>query len=172
MPLYSKKVTFELEQSKEIYQKYFTFEKQKALNKYPIPLILLLFGMMSTLGVIIHSDLLSLIGLIALCLIVFYYLYYLVSYQNRIRQFYDELGKKVPEPFTFWFDEKHIGYDASDAKSQINWSKIKQYDLNDGDLYIYLDDSELFDIISIQILEKELFDKFHHILLKKKIAIR
>ncbi|MGV3612779.1 MAG: YcxB family protein [Fluviicola sp.] len=81
-----------------------------------------------------------------------------------------ELEKKAEsdeKDFQFGFNSESIVYKSENVHSEIKWSMIKGYAINGEDIYLYIENRKLLDIISKQILGEKMFDHFKSILLEK-----
>lgn len=166
-------ITFEIDRSKDLYQKYFKFERNKEFKKVPIKLLFGLYFTMIVIGVFTKVDILWIIGLISSILTIGFLFYFFIKFQIAFNNFSSELEKKVltnanDMNFQFSFNSESIAYKSENINSEIKWTMIKGYVINDQDIYLYMENRELLDIISESILGKEMFEKFK-LLLSEKI---
>jgi hypothetical protein len=126
---------------------------------------------MIVIGVSTAVDILWIIGLISSILTIGFLFYFFIKFQIAFNNFSSELEKKVLSNemnFQFSFNTESITYKSENMNSEIKWTMIKGYVINDQDIYLYMENRELLDIISARILGKEMFEKFK-LLLSEKI---
>ncbi|WP_294671280.1 YcxB family protein [uncultured Fluviicola sp.] len=163
-------IQFDPHRSKELYTKYFRFERKKAFEKVPIKLLYGIWGVLVITGISLRIDALWIIGLISAALTTAFLLYYVIRFQIAFTAFLKELEKKAKSDevnFQFGFDSESVVYKSENVYSEIKWNRIKEYAINGEDIYLYLENRELLDIISKRILGETMFDRFKTILLEK-----
>lgn len=163
-------ITFEIDRSKELYKKYFKFERKKEFKKAPVKLLYGLWVVLIIIGVSIQIDALWIIGLISATLTTVFLLFFLIKYQIAFNKFMKELEKKAQSDdnhFQFGFNSETIVYKSENINSEIKWTAIKGYVINDEDIYLYLENRQLLDIISKRIIKEKMFDHFKDMLLEK-----
>lgn len=157
------RVTFDLELAKKVYKKFFNYQQKLELKKLNLRVFLVISGILVTTGLItdieIYIDigfgLLLIVGLMALV----YRIRMLIAYNSYIAKLEKSLTS-LEQHFTFSFDENEIIHESPNMKSSVKWALIKKYQINDGDIYLFLKDDGFFDIISESIMGKELFVEF------------
>jgi hypothetical protein len=163
-------ITFETDRSKELYQKYFKFERKREFGKVPIKLLYGLCLVLIITGVFIKVDALWIIGLISAALTTVFLLYFLIKFQIAFNKFMKGLERKAQsddKDFQFGFNSESIVYKSESMHSEIKWTTIKGYVINGEDIYLYLENRELLDIISKSIIKEKMFDDFKYMLLEK-----
>lgn len=166
-------ITFEIDRTKDLYQKYVKFERKKEFKKVPLKLLIGLFFTLIVIGVFTEVDILWILGLISSILTIGFIFYFFIKFQIAFNKFSSQLEKKVLTNandlnFQFSFNSEMIAYKSENINSEIKWTMIKGYAINNQDIYLYLANRELLDIISESVLGKERFEKFK-LLLSKKI---
>lgn len=162
-------ILFDPHRSKELYTKYFRFERKRAFEKVPIKLLYGIWGVLVITGISFRIDALWIIGLISAALTSAFLLYYVIRFQIAFNTFLKELEKKAKSGdvnFQFGFDSENMVYKSENVYSEIKWNRIKEYAINGEDIYLYLENRELLDIISKRILGETMFDRFKSILLE------
>lgn len=163
-------IIFEEDRSKEVYNRYFKFERQRELKKVPIWLIIGICSTMVIVGILFKVDILWILGLISIAFTAVYLLLFLLRFQIVINKFWKEFEKKTKttdKEFQFSFNSDVIKYNSENLNTEIKWPMIKSYIVNDKDIYLYIENRELFDIISEDILGQDKFAIFKTILEKK-----
>ncbi|WP_448928266.1 YcxB family protein [Fluviicola sp.] len=163
-------ILFEINRSKELYKKYFQFERKREFRKAPVKLLYGLWAILIISGLSTQIDALWIIGLISAALTTVFLLYFLIKFQIAFNKFMKELEKKAEsdeKDFQFGFNSESIVYKSENVHSEIKWSMIKGYAINGEDIYLYIENRKLLDIISKQILGEKMFDHFKSILLEK-----
>lgn len=163
-------ITFEIDRTKDLYQKYVKFERKKEFKKVPLKLLIGLFFTMVVIGVFTEVDILWILGLISSILTIGFIFYFFIKFQIAFNKFSSQLEKKVltnDTNFQFSFNSEMIAYKSENINSEIKWTMIKGYVINDQDIYLYLANRELLDIISESLLGKEMFEKFKLLLTEK-----
>jgi hypothetical protein len=163
-------VIFEIDRSKELYKKYFKFERKKEFRKTPIKLLYGLWVVLIIIGLSIQIEALWIIGLICAALTTLFLLYFFIKFQVAFSKFMKELEKKAESDdnhFQFGFNSESIVYKSENINSEIKWTAIKGYVINDEDIYLYIENRQLLDIISKRIIKEKMFDDFKDILLEK-----
>ena len=169
------KVEVEIERTRKIFNKYFSFQRNKELKKFPVIPISAVFIAFIVIGTLANIQFLSILGLISLGLEVLIIIYYLVRFRIYRLRYMSSLEKRIelyPEnSFTFAFDESKIYTESENISLAIKWNLIEKYCENEGDLYLYLKNNELYDIISVSIIGKDAFERFKYILDKNVVRI-
>lgn len=163
-------VIFEEDRSKEAFAKYFKYERQRGLKQVPILLIAIVCSSMIILGLLFKIDILWILGLVSAAVAAVYLLIYFLRFQIVINKYFNEFDKKAKtadKEFQFSFDSECIKYNSKNLNSEIKWPMIKSYFINGEDIYLYLANRELLDIISEEILGSEKFAKFKALLNEK-----
>jgi hypothetical protein len=161
-------IQFEFDRSKALYKKYFKFERKKAFGKVPIKLLYGIWAVLLIIGISARVDALWIIGLICIASTTLFLLYFFLKFQLAFNKFIKELEKKSKSEdlnFRFGFNSESIIYQSETLYSEIKWPAIKGYVLNDEDIYLYLENRKLLDIISKRILEERMFEDFKTMLL-------
>jgi len=118
---------------------------------------------MILVGAFTEIDILWILGLISAFLIGIFLLYFFVRFEIAFSKFSKELEKKAKSSdknFQFSFDSETIVYKSENVNSEIKWTMVKDYQVNGKDLYLFLENRELFDIFSETIMGAEKFEKF------------
>lgn len=77
----------------------------------------------------------------------------------------------MDEEILFSFDNQGIYYKSENMKSEIKWPMIKRYALDGQNIYLYLSNNELFDVISEDIIGESAFGNFKTLLEEKSKLI-
>lgn len=160
-------ITYEEDRTQDVYSRYFKFERARELKKLPLLLIAVVCSSMFVLGLVLNINLLWIIGLIGAAITALYLLIFLIRFQLAINKYMQELEKKaqtMDKEFQFSFDSNGIKYTSENFNSEIKWPMIKSYVFNDNDIYLFLANKALLDIISEEILGKEKFEKLKGVL--------
>lgn len=163
-------IQFEPDLSKALYKKYFKFERKREFRKVPIKLLYGLWVVLILIGVSLQIDALWIIGSICAALTTVFLLYFFIKFQLVFNKFMKELKKKAAsddKDFQFGFNSGSIIYKSRNISSEIKWDMIKGYAINDNDIYLYIENRELLDIISKRILGEEMFENFRKMLLEQ-----
>lgn len=160
---------FEVEKTRELYKRYFKFQRKKEFKKIPSVTLLSISALLALIGYFVKIDLLWIIGLISASLVSIFLFYYFIRFQIAYTNYSVKLKnsyKYLDKNFQFLFDSENIVYKSKNMTSEIKWNLITDYDVNGKDLYLFMENRELFDIISEQIIGKYQFDIFKEILTK------
>lgn len=163
-------ITFNIDQSKKLYKKYFQFERNREFKKVSVKLLFGCYFVLIVVGVVATVDVLWIMGFISCVLTTIFLLYYFLRFQIECNKFSKELEKKAlskDKNFQFSFNSESIFYSSETINSEIKWTGIKDFAINDTDIYLYLENRELLDIISEDILGREMFEKFKSLVSKK-----
>lgn len=161
-------VIFDKEKAKEAYKRYFKFERERKLKKMPSQLIFGLSAVMVMVGVFFNIDSLWILGVITAAIAAISLFYFFLRFQIASSQYLKKLDKKSTQvDFQFSFDADSILYKSEDVSTELNWTLIKAYVINDKDIYLYLADGELLDIITESILGEDKFARFKALLSEK-----
>lgn len=165
-------ITFNIDHSRKLFQKYFKYERKQELNRIPsrwifiICLVLTFIGIYFSNGILIYFSL-GMVLLLAIVLII-----YRIKFQLFANKYQKELERKAKSKensYRFSFNENEIIYESENTLQKLKWNIIKGYHENQGDIYLYLDHRHrhLFDIISMSIIGREKYEKFKSILSQK-----
>lgn len=163
-------IQFEPDRSKALYKKYFKFERKREFRKVPIKLLYGLWAVLIIIGVYLQIDALWIIGFICAALTTVFLLYFFIKFQLVFNKFMKELEKRAAsddKDFQFGFNSESILYKSKNISSDIKWDTIKGYAINDNDIYLYIENRELLDIISKRILGEQMFENFKDLVLEK-----
>ena len=163
-------VIFEENRTKELYNRYFKFERRREFKKVPSGILYGICTLLILIGVLVSMDILWILGVISASLLSIFLLYFFIRFQIAFNKFSSELEKKaktLDKDFQFAFDSESISYKSENMNSELKWTMIKNYDLNGEDLYLYLENRELLDIISEKIIGSDRFRRFKEILVEK-----
>lgn len=163
-------ITFEIDQSKKRYEKYFKFERNREFKKVSITLLFGLYSLLILIGLVTKVEILWIIGVICSILTAGFLFYFFIRFQIAFYKFSKELEKKAlsnDKNFQFSFNSESIRYKSENINSEIKLTIIKDFVINDNDIYLYLENRELLDIISESILGREMFEKFKSLLSEK-----
>ena len=169
--------SIELEQNVDrtiaLFKKYYAFERKRTWDLRPFILVGILSLIVAVVGLVGTYKVLLLVGLTMLVIVFVWLLIPIVKYKVALDRMTDMVHKEVKaasDKFTFSFDQDFIETNSESASVKVNWSMIVSYVENQGDLYLYYEEGELYDIISRSILGKDLYDMFTSIL-KEKIEL-
>lgn len=169
----SLEITYNPEESKKIFRKYFQFKQKQELKKLPIVLIFGLCILLILAGILFKVNFFWILGLIIFgCASVFFGTF-IIRYRLVMIRFFKELDKQIPESdylFVFSFDTKEISKKSQNVHNTVKWELINSFEEHENDLYLYLENGELVDIISQSVLGNDLFEKFRIILVEKAKA--
>lgn len=163
----STEVVFDLERSKKIYKKYFTYEMKRGFKSFPY---LMYYGtglVLCVIGGYFNIDFWGFLGLGMICLISLFLLFHFLKNKILFSIFLNTLEKKMIESereFLYSFDENGLKHESKNFNQTINWEMIGCFRENDGDIYLYFTNEELHNIISVSILGQEKYEKFKQIL--------
>lgn len=105
-----------------------------------------------------------------LLLLAVFLLYYLLRFYAATNKFIKNLEKHnitSENLFRFGFNEEAFVRETENTKIEIKWKMVRNYEVNNGDIYLYLHEGELYDIISTSIIGQENFEKFRNLLMEK-----
>lgn len=163
-------IIFDIERSSKVYKKYFAFEFKRTIKRFPIFWITAVSAGFIIFGIVSIIDMWITLGLIILLGFVVYILYcfirFKISENNCLKQL-EQLDISSERDFVFSFDENEIKYESKNTNSKITWELIKYYTENQNDLYLFLENHQLYDIISKSTMRKEKYEKFKKILERK-----
>ncbi|WP_343635651.1 YcxB family protein [Fluviicola sp.] len=168
-------ITFEIDRSKELYKKYFKFERKREFKKAPVKFLYGLWAVLIIIAISLQIDALWIIGFICAVLTTVFFLYFFIKFQMAFNKFIKELEKKAgsdDKDFQFGFNSESIIYKSRNISSEIKWDMINGYIINDDDIYLYIENRELLDIISKRILEEQIFENFKSMLFEKCNQLR
>lgn len=114
--------------------------------------------------------LLIILGAGMLLLLAVFLLYYLLRFYAATNKFIKNLEKHnitSENLFRFGFNEEAFVRETENTKIEIKWKMVRNYEVNNGDIYLYLHEGELYDIISTSIIGQENFEKFRNLLMEK-----
>ncbi len=149
-----------------LFRKYYNYERKKVLTRFPYLLLFLLSTLIFLIGLILEIKISFYFGIIMSSIIVLFLLYVFISYRFYYLKFERDYKKSFilsEKQFTFSFNDKEISYTSANSNRQIKWNLIKSFEENDGDLYLYLEDKSLLDIISKSIMGKDAYKDFKEI---------
>jgi hypothetical protein len=172
IPLETADISFDRENSVNIYKRYFTFERRKGLEKIRMHLlmILILVIVMIGIGLVIDQDILIYIGSIMAGFTILYLLVYLIRFKIYEKRTLDVISKDVlasEKKGEFSFDEEKIILKTPNLHTEIKWDLIAAYEVNEGDLYLYYHTGDLYNIISDSIIGKDKMEIFRTVISKK-----
>lgn len=163
-------ITFDLDLSWKLFQKYFSFERKRELSRIPSRWIFIVCLGLVFIGIYFSSGILIYFGLGMILLLATVIFIYRIRFHFFAVNYYKELVMKSTSPernFKFSFDENEIIYESENAMQKLKWNVIKDYRENIGDIYLYIEQRQLFDIISESIIGHEKYEKFKAILAGK-----
>lgn len=155
------KVDFNEQRLKSVYRKYFKFERQQALKKAHFWPVSSVFVAIIVFGLLYRADIILILGVIGALAFGIYMLYFFVRFKIAENNFIQRLiDQERNLAYIFSFDSEAIQYRSAYQNTEIKWALIKQYVVNDEDVYLYYTDNELFDIISAKVVGKSFFENF------------
>jgi hypothetical protein len=166
----SVELTYDPDRARMLYSKYFAFERRNEIRKVPLLSILIVGLVVISIGLITSIDIWFFLGLLMIGITALYLLYYLLKFQFASRKNKKAIEKSMlptERKFRFSFDENGMEYETENTTQRVKWALIKYYRENQGDLYLYLENHSLFDIISESILGKLVFDQYMDMLREK-----
>lgn len=166
----STSVVFDLDKTKVTFKRYFEFERKREIKKIPLKLLLVLILVLLSLGLYFGNEILFLFSISIVSILGLFLLYFILHFEIVCRKFIKNLEKQAESlemNFEFSFDSESMRYKSKDANSEIKWSIIKDYQRNGEDLYLFLENRELFEIISEEILGSDKFVMFEKILISE-----
>ncbi len=161
------RIIYDKERTRQIFEKYFKYEQQRELKKLPVWLGALVCCALIASGLALKIRILWIIGCVSIGISVLYLLVFLIRFQlvrDRSLKELDQRNKSMDMAYTFYFDSNTIKYVSENHNSETKWTAIRSYSINGDDVYLYLANNELFDIISKQLLGPEKYDKFVQII--------
>ncbi len=168
-------VTFDFERSKKLYEKYFSYEQKRLFRKIPSYAILLVGLGFILLGWFMHVNFLISFGLAMYGVLGVVRLYYTYQFQSVKNKFFKELKTSEfaeEQCFKFKFDSERIIHESENSNTEITWKMIQSYFINDGDIYLFTKNKQLYDIISQSIIGLEHYEKFRVLLVEKVNPIK
>ncbi len=163
-------LTVDLALTRMLFERYFKFELRRELKKVPIYFLLGMSTVLILLGLFSQIELLWILGIIFALLVSLFLLFYLIRFKiasTKILKYVLKKASAGDKHFVFSFDSVSINYKSDNKQTDINWELIKKYFINEKDVYLYLENQELLDIISESIIGEEKFNKFIEILKEK-----
>jgi hypothetical protein len=164
------KFNHSLELNQKLFRDHTYYERNRALKKSPLLLLLIIFGIIPLLGYIFHILFIFWVGAIGLLLILSFLLFYLI----RVEIYITQLKNRITKTYTatenegiFKFDEDKIIQETANYKNEMNWELIKSYDINGNTIYLFLENRVIYDIISESIIGTEAYGKFKRIISQK-----
>lgn len=161
------KVEFDFERDKKIFKKYFKYEWKRGTKYYPNHIILCSAIFFLFLGYFLENFFVSFLGGIMLFLALCFWGFHFLRYQFQIKGFLNQLKNNKKSPFVFKFDEDNIEFSSEEFNTKLKWNYIKNYEENNGDVYLFHERRELINIISELIIGKEFYKEFLMILKQK-----
>lgn len=161
-------VKFELNKSKDIFRKYFKSERKREIQKIPFKVLSGLAISLVLTGLFTSISPFWIFGLGLILALGLFLLYFIFRFEMASRNFLKTLEIKAEsseKDFQFSFNSDLIQYKSQNTNSEFKWSALKDYELNGGDIYLFLENRELFDIISESIIGKEKFKMFEKLLI-------
>lgn len=166
----SLEITYNPEQSKKIFRKYFQFRQKQELRKLPIAWIFGLCIVLILAGILFKADFFWILGLIIFGCVSMFLGTFIFRYRLVMIRFFKDLDRQTPQSehvFLFSFDPEGISKKSQNVYNTIKWELIRSFEEHENDLYLYFENGELVDIISQSVLGNDLFEKFRNILVEK-----
>ena len=163
-------LVFDANRTRALYDKFVKYQRKRYFRKIPIGYLLIFFTGMILIGVMTRIDFIWILAVISISLISIFLLFFVIRFQIWITKFKkqtEENAQIVDKNFQFAFNTEKMVYTSENIVLEIKWNKIKNYDLNDGDLYLFLENQQLQDIISEKIIGREKFESFSEIVKEK-----
>ena len=71
------------------------------------------------------------------------------------------------EQFLLKFDDEKIVYETDKGSTEIIWKDLKSYQIDNDFIYLFLENRQLYDIISASIMDADKFEEFKAVLQKE-----
>lgn len=160
-------INFDSQITEGIYKRYFKFERKRFFKNVPVTELYLSFGIFTVLGVLFDVFLILILGAISLSLfsiyIGFHYLQFAL-FVKRGKKYLNEMSGIMDNHYEFSFNDEMMIYKSENTSSETKWAMVDRYDINEGDVYLFLKEGRLFDIISGQIIGQDNYQAFLGIL--------
>lgn len=156
---------------RETLLKYIRFEHDKSKGRMVLHYIIFALGFfIFSMGVYVSTPPLWLTGLGLLIYPVFLVLRFQIQKKLYLKQLDKLLNfgeSRKRNPLHFSFDESTFTTADNDYKLDTNWSAVKRFDENEGDLYLFSIQDELMTIISEQKIGSENYSTFRDHLINR-----
>lgn len=159
-------IKFNQNLEREIFLKYIRFERHKGRRVISLYYVLLAIGVfIFSLGMYVSNPPLWLVGLV----LMMYPLFLLLLLPIKKKIYLKQLNKLINlgesgknNRILFSFDESCFTVANDEYKLDTNYSAVKRFDENDGDLYLFSVHDELMNIISKQKIGSENYSAFRN----------
>lgn len=163
-------VKFDLERSRQIFKRYLAHERKRAFKKAPSYIVLGVCLVLISSGLYFNYIFLTYIGVLLLLVLAIFLLILYMKFHTAFKKFSAKLNSvenKAAQNFKLGFDSKEIIHQYGTKGRKLSWDKIDSFEIDQKDIYLFLENRKLYDIISESIMGTSMFERFKAMLIEK-----
>jgi hypothetical protein len=163
-------VKFDLERSRQIFKRYLDHERKRAFKKAPSFIVLGVCLALIGSGLFFNIIFMTYIGVLLAIALAIFLLFLYMKFHKAFKNFCAKLNSvenKAAQNFKLGFDSKEILHQYGTKGRRLSWDKIEHYEIDQQDIFLFLEDRKLYDIMSESIMGKPMFERFKAMLIEK-----
>jgi hypothetical protein len=163
-------VKFDLERSRQIFKRYLNHERRRAFKKAPSFIILGVCLALIGSGLYFNIIFLTYIGVLLMIALAIFLLFLYMKFHTAFKKFsakLDSVENKAAQNFRLGFDSKEIVHQYGTKGRRLSWDKIEHFEIDEQDVFLFVDNRKLYDIMSETIMGKPMFERFKAMLIEK-----